>query len=53
MTAVARNGAAESRSFGFNWSGFVLNLYLGVFFLYLFILVTMFVFRVGIRDIAK
>ena len=34
MTAVARNGAAESRSFGFNWSGFVLNLYLGVFFLY-------------------
>lgn len=37
MTAVARNGAAESRSFGFNWSGFVLNLYLGVFFLYLFV----------------
>ena len=37
MTAVARNGAAESCSFGFNWSGFVLNLYLGVFFLYLFV----------------
>ena len=37
MTAVARDGAAESRSFGFNWSGFVLNLYLGVFFLYLFV----------------
>ena len=37
MTAVARNGAAESRSFGFNWSGFVLNFYLGVFFLYLFV----------------
>ena len=37
MTAVARNGAAQRRSFGFNWSGFVLNLYLGVFFLYLFV----------------
>ena len=37
MTAVARDGAAESRSFGLNWSGFVLNLYLGVFFLYLFV----------------
>ena len=37
MTAVARDGAAERRSFGFNWSGFVLNLYLGVFFLYLFV----------------
>ena len=37
MTAVARDGASESRSFGLNWSGFVLNLYLGVFFLYLFV----------------
>ena len=37
MTAVARDGAAQRRSFGFNWSGFVLNLYLGVFFLYLFV----------------
>ena len=37
MTAVARDGAAESRSFGLNWSGFVLTLYLGVFFLYLFV----------------
>ena len=37
MTAVARDGAAESRSFGLNWSGFVLNLYFGVFFLYLFV----------------
>lgn len=37
MTAIARDGAAESRSFGFNWSGFVLNLYLGIFFIYLFV----------------
>ena len=37
MTAIARDGASESRSFGFNWSGFVLNLYLGVFFIYLFV----------------
>ena len=37
MTAVARDGAAEGRSFSFNWSGFVLTLYLGIFFVYLFV----------------
>ena len=37
MTALARAGAAETRASGFNWSGVVLNLYLGVFFVYLFV----------------